>query len=350
LCCHETDLISRHYSFECKAVAQERPYVSRPSRTQQLFNPKLVPKLTSDVPQYLLRKKGIADEQLAKKEQERGRKRERQDEGSESPSEPKRHRSVLSDSSDSISTISTNRSRSRSPRRTLLVDPPSNPRERKRRRDSISSAESYISDTGRDLKVARDTMESRSSRRRFSEISPADRGRRSTRLHSNEGRPPYSSEESRSRERIIRERRDNEHIRDYNGTRALSPKGSSHYNRGRRRSRSRSSFDRRNGSSESRSRSRNNAAMSHEGGRADARNSRTNPPMRYRERSLSRDKLRRRQYSDADDWYGARHNNGDNAAGGAKKMPKASRAPSKDRSLSPFSKRLALTQAMNMSR
>ena len=45
-----------HYSFECKAVAQERPYVSRPSRTQQLLNPKLVPKLTSDIPQDLLRK------------------------------------------------------------------------------------------------------------------------------------------------------------------------------------------------------------------------------------------------------------------------------------------------------
>jgi hypothetical protein len=45
-----------HYSYECKAVAQERPYVSRPSRTQQLFNPKLVPELTSDVPQELLRK------------------------------------------------------------------------------------------------------------------------------------------------------------------------------------------------------------------------------------------------------------------------------------------------------
>ena len=47
---------SRHYSYECKANAQERPYVSRPSRTQQLSNPKLVPKLTSDVPQDLTKK------------------------------------------------------------------------------------------------------------------------------------------------------------------------------------------------------------------------------------------------------------------------------------------------------
>jgi len=45
-----------HYSYECKASAQERPYIARPSRTQQLLNPKLVPKLTSDVPNDLLRK------------------------------------------------------------------------------------------------------------------------------------------------------------------------------------------------------------------------------------------------------------------------------------------------------
>ncbi|RKK19917.1 hypothetical protein BFJ63_vAg10701 [Fusarium oxysporum f. sp. narcissi] len=37
-----------HYSYECKATAQERPYVSRPSRSQQFRNPKLVPKLTNE--------------------------------------------------------------------------------------------------------------------------------------------------------------------------------------------------------------------------------------------------------------------------------------------------------------
>ncbi|KAL8720236.1 MAG: hypothetical protein Q9225_002868 [Loekoesia sp. 1 TL-2023] len=42
--------------YECKATAQERPYASRPSRTQQLANPTLVPKLSSDVPNELLRK------------------------------------------------------------------------------------------------------------------------------------------------------------------------------------------------------------------------------------------------------------------------------------------------------
>jgi hypothetical protein len=52
----EANCYLRHYSYECKAAAQERPYVSRPSRTQQLQNPKLAPKLMSDVPQDLLRK------------------------------------------------------------------------------------------------------------------------------------------------------------------------------------------------------------------------------------------------------------------------------------------------------
>ncbi|KAJ5041187.1 uncharacterized protein L3040_005738 [Drepanopeziza brunnea f. sp. 'multigermtubi'] len=80
-----------HYSYECKAVIQERPYVSRPSRTQQLLNPKLQPRLmTSDAPLDLMRKKGIADELLAKADQERGRKRERQSEEAEAPGTSKR--------------------------------------------------------------------------------------------------------------------------------------------------------------------------------------------------------------------------------------------------------------------
>ncbi|KAF4990421.1 hypothetical protein FGRMN_8461 [Fusarium graminum] len=50
---------------------QERPYVSRPSRSQQLRNPKLVPKLTNDTLNPLEKKKGVADEELAKAENER---------------------------------------------------------------------------------------------------------------------------------------------------------------------------------------------------------------------------------------------------------------------------------------
>jgi ribosomal protein L34E len=91
-----------HYSYECTASTQERPYKSRPSRTQQLLNPKLKPKLTTEVPEDLVRKKGVANEILKKKEEDR-----------------KRARSLSTSSADSVSTISTNRSpsRSRSPRR-----------------------------------------------------------------------------------------------------------------------------------------------------------------------------------------------------------------------------------------
>jgi hypothetical protein len=36
-----------HYSYECTGSQQERPYISRPSRTQQLANPKLAAKITN---------------------------------------------------------------------------------------------------------------------------------------------------------------------------------------------------------------------------------------------------------------------------------------------------------------
>lgn len=49
------DSSARHYSYECKATAQERPYTARPSRTQQLLNPRLMPKLSEDVPTDLQR-------------------------------------------------------------------------------------------------------------------------------------------------------------------------------------------------------------------------------------------------------------------------------------------------------
>ena len=70
-----------HYSYECKA--SERPYKARPTRTQILKNPKLLPKLSIDeAPNSLLEKysltsdsadfrTGIADKLLAEKEKER---------------------------------------------------------------------------------------------------------------------------------------------------------------------------------------------------------------------------------------------------------------------------------------
>ncbi|KAH7419919.1 zinc knuckle-domain-containing protein [Cadophora sp. MPI-SDFR-AT-0126] len=199
-----------HYSYECKAVVQERPYVSRPSRTQQLLNPKLQPKLTSDIPQDLLRKKGVADELLAKSDQERGRKRERQSEDPELPGTPKRMRSA---SSASVSTISTGVSRSLSsqrdardhdsrkigrggslPRRRSPSMPMTPPRrltdsEKKRRRKSFSSVDSYSSEEGNMLR------ESRSTRRRYQQASPPARGR------TTESRSPHGKRRGLSNDR-----------------------------------------------------------------------------------------------------------------------------------------------------
>ncbi|RDA90821.1 hypothetical protein CP533_0514 [Ophiocordyceps camponoti-saundersi (nom. inval.)] len=68
----------RHYSYQCKASAQDRPYVSRPSRSQQLRNPKLVPELTGAL-QPPATKKGIASAILAEREAQHAKEREYED-------------------------------------------------------------------------------------------------------------------------------------------------------------------------------------------------------------------------------------------------------------------------------
>ncbi|CAG9999540.1 unnamed protein product [Clonostachys byssicola] len=97
--------LARHYSYECKVPAQERPYTSRPSRSQQLRNPKLIPKLTNDALKPLEDKKGVADEELAKREAERARKREAEEREDRALRSDTKHR--RSPSTDSVSTIST---------------------------------------------------------------------------------------------------------------------------------------------------------------------------------------------------------------------------------------------------
>ncbi|KAL4774820.1 zinc knuckle-domain-containing protein [Aspergillus nidulans var. acristatus] len=112
-----------HYSYECKVTAQERPYLARPSRTQQLLNPKLRPQLTTDVPDDSVRTKGIANALLAQREAERGRKRDLHElETLDNRGQAaKRTRSLSSASTSSVSTISTNRHRSISPRQERYV-------------------------------------------------------------------------------------------------------------------------------------------------------------------------------------------------------------------------------------
>jgi len=101
-----------HYSYECKASSQERPYVSRPSRSQQLRNPKLVPKLTEATPNATEQKKGTADQEIARLEAERARKSELEDSDEEGDRSVMRRPRSRSASSESVSTISTRASRS----------------------------------------------------------------------------------------------------------------------------------------------------------------------------------------------------------------------------------------------
>jgi hypothetical protein len=142
-----TDEGSRHYSYECKASVQERPYTSRPSRTQQLLNPKLKPKLASAT-NTLLESEGVADRQLAAAETKRA-----------DMEDPSRKQSRPDSDSDSVSTAERCRS---SPRGQGDVP-------RKRRRASASSSLSQSPGSP--------DQESRRKNRRHRTRSPSDRGR-----------------------------------------------------------------------------------------------------------------------------------------------------------------------------
>ncbi|CZT20967.1 uncharacterized protein RCC_06828 [Ramularia collo-cygni] len=142
-----------HYSYECTASKDDRPYVSRPSRSQQLLNPKLAPKLSAVLPEPKPASRKIAsDAEVAPRDTSRSRKRSIDLDG---PSAGKRMRSISSHSSDSVSTISTNRSKSRS--RSRSPDQPS------RRQRSISPRRKRSRDGERSLRKSHDP-ESRRSR------------------------------------------------------------------------------------------------------------------------------------------------------------------------------------------
>ncbi|KAL4785124.1 zinc knuckle-domain-containing protein [Aspergillus varians] len=269
-----------HYSYECKVTAQERPYLARPSRTQQLQNPKLRPQLTTDVPDDGTRTKGTADALLAQREEERGRKRDLDelDPLDSRGQATKRTRSISSHSASSVSTISTNRSRSESPRR-----------ERHEEKREVGRAKSQTS------------HHSWSKKRRHSDSSSGY----SVSSHS-------SGERSRTRspERNIRRRR-----------RESSPK-----ERGRPRDIPRDESGRQ------RSRSYGTDEGRGAGGRRSITNAETDLDRGYAKQSSLKDQP-------STSYHGR---------GGDEKniVP----PPRRERSLSPYSKRIALTQAMNMGR
>ncbi|KAK1850912.1 hypothetical protein CCHR01_06479 [Colletotrichum chrysophilum] len=313
-----------HYSYECKESAAARPYVSRPSRTQQLRNPKLVPKLTNDVPDDAQRKsvthisfapifvyrlpkyrKGVADEELAKKEAERARKRELEERDEEliRQTEAKRQRS---ESVDSVSTISTNRSASPPPKRRSPSPAPARRSLRSPEDGNGSRRRSFSPESDGDRSVSR-----RSARSRQTQSPP----RRRQRSLSRDSRSPSVNSARRYRER---------------------------------------------GDDYARPAARQNQAP---------QRSRESPGSR--ESSVSRDggvRGNRRSLSASPDRRGPRFDNRSNRSGernfrGAstgrfgrggrndrqERQPEQ-RQPQRERSLSPFSKRLALTQSLNTGR
>ncbi|WDK20677.1 hypothetical protein CGRA01v4_11963 [Colletotrichum graminicola] len=292
-----------HYSYECKEPAQTRPYVSRPSRTQQLRNPKLMPKLTNETPDDAERKKGIADAELAKKEAERARQRELEERDNEliRKTESKRQRS---ESVDSVSTISTRRSASPPPPRRRSPSP-MHSRQRQRspedRRASRPRSLSPESEDGR-------SVSRRSTRSRHSQTPPTRRQRSVSR----DSRSPPGTYEKRYRER------DDGRVRPAGRGSARDPS----YSR-------ESSISRSGGTgSARRSLSRSPDGRGASGG--------GRPGWGGSGNSGYRDDPERRM------GRGARNE-------GQDRRPKQQQS-ARERSLSPFSKRLALTQSLNMGR
>ncbi|KAK7682382.1 hypothetical protein QCA50_014587 [Cerrena zonata] len=139
-----------HFTYECKG---ERPYISRPSRTQQLENPRVLAKLKSDgkpsveVPEEFKQKSGTANKILEAKEKERAKEKE-------PPKKKSRRRS--SSSSDSNSDSDSDSSGSS---------------------DSDSDSSSGSSDSGSDSSRSRE-RDNRRRRPRRSESSDGSRRRR----------------------------------------------------------------------------------------------------------------------------------------------------------------------------
>ncbi|GAM82914.1 hypothetical protein ANO11243_009000 [Dothideomycetidae sp. 11243] len=208
-----TSKITGHYSYECKSAIQERPYQSRPSRSQQLLNPRLRQALTNQSPSEPLQRQhreGLADAILERSAEERREKR-KMDRDEDHSRSRKRSRSVSSD--DSVSTISTNRSLS--PRNTALdsagarhpatILSQANGMKRRRSRSGSTSWEGGPSGEGDRRTVERHTRH----RRRSS--SPKQRGRRQERSPSSERAVfshshTHSGSRSRSRNYHSRER------------------------------------------------------------------------------------------------------------------------------------------------
>lgn len=103
-----------HYSYECKSSVQSRPYSSRPSRSQQLQNPKLQPRLKeTKLEDRDIHAFGVVSKELVA---------DLEDDRHHEPRVKRARHSPVSESSSSVSSISTHRS----------VSPPAAPQNRRR--------------------------------------------------------------------------------------------------------------------------------------------------------------------------------------------------------------------------
>jgi hypothetical protein len=227
----------------------------------------------------------------------------------------------------SVATISTNASRSPSlpahiENQGTLQSTASRTsgQEKKRRRSSKSSEGSYMSVADDSREREFDMARNRSTRRKYSEVSPATRGRRRSRSFSSDHESKLLRARSQNRSPLRRGRR-------------ISASNSN-----------RKDFDMEDGSASPPGRSTRNQPPSPN--IEDTRSKR-----RSRDRSLSSDSLGRRRYSDVDERYGTTSRNSERFSRPSKQVNHSlRRAPPRERSLSPFSKRLALTQSINHGR
>lgn len=302
---------------------------------------------------------GIADEQLAKKEEERGRKRK-----AGHPNGLRNSlRSITSRSSTSVSTISTNLSRSPRPsakdnKVKLLSGLPLNSTEnRKRRRSSTRSSRSYTSGSSVEKKRREHSRDAgRNLRRRRASTSPNHRGRDRNQSgrgfersldgnHKRRRSSSFSSLDHTSESSFEQRRRDSSTKADRKKSRrrsSISPDS---------RGRDRSFYGKRsNRHTRSRSYSRDRSRV------ARSRKSMTPgaPPKwdRGQRTTIHSDGLNRGhglRYSDDNDRYGSSFRGSGQDNPRTTRPMRHSKPEPKVRSLSPFSKRLALTQAMNTS-
>ena len=292
-------------------------------------------------------RKGVADEILAKKEEERDLKRKADADGFMNGSR-KRSRSTSSYSSNSVSTISTSFSRSSSPklaglRHTGQSQLFSNLEVDRKRRRSRSSSVSYDSDSSHSRRRANRSRVIDSGE--YDGTGPSERDPRRSRGFENRRRDLTRSR-SLSHEKIDGRRERSQHGETRHKRRRHSSK--SPVDRGRDRDFNSNRGSRRTRSpSESRDRSevlRNRKSMTP--GLPAGRDSRQDDRFKRPEHHSNAD--RRQSYSDDNDRYGrsARDRNEDTRT----RPPPKSHPQNRERSLSPFSKRLKLTQAMNMGR